>query len=122
MFAECGGDLHVKLIKRDNAVNFSRAREIHDGVDDLRGTHLLRHGVDFAENVARPVRVAMFVECEEFDTAPEARAFAHERLAFHVGREAEDQRLRLVCVGLHRSHLSCGQNPAEAPTHSWLRL
>src|ERR1700722_16859741 len=52
--------------------NSSRAREIHDGVDDLRGAHLLRHGVDFAENIPRPVRVAMLVECEEFDTAPEA--------------------------------------------------
>ena len=71
-----------------------------------------------AENVARPVGIAMLVEREEFDAAAEARALAHEGLAFYVGGEAEDQRLRLIRVGLHRAHPSFGKNPAEAPTHS----
>ncbi len=46
VLAQCGGDLHVELVERDDAVDLPRAREIHHGIDDLRGAHLLRHGVD----------------------------------------------------------------------------
>jgi hypothetical protein len=90
---------HVELIERHDAIDAPAPRQIADGVGDLFERQSFRHGDNFVQHIARPVGVAMLFERHQEHAAAQARALAHEGLALHVSRVAEDE---LSCRWLAR--------------------
>ena len=88
----------VELVEGDDAVDPVFAGEIADGVQDLLGSEVLRHGDEFCDGVTRPVGVLEFVDGKQDDVYAEACDFLYKKLALFVGADAEDRRL-LFLIG-----------------------
>ena len=114
VFAQQRGYFEVELVEGDDAVESVFAGEVADGVQDLLGSEVLRHGDEFGDGVARPVGVLELVDGEENDVDAEAGDLLEEGLALFVGADAENRRL-LLLIG-HAGSSWCGNEWAFGST------
>jgi hypothetical protein len=90
MLAEVGGRLHVVVVERDDLVYHVRAREVTDGVGDVRLLREVGHEVELVNALARPILVLERLLCDDEDLASQLFGLLNERDALEEAGEAEE--------------------------------
>jgi hypothetical protein len=103
VLAREGGGHHVELFEGDEAVEFARARELADGVDDQFGPGVVGEEDEVVNGLARPALAGGALARDEPDARALPLALAQEFLALEVAGDADD-----IQGGRRRLHTLCG--------------
>ncbi len=99
MLAQVGRRLDVEIVERNQAVDFARARQITDGVGDVRLLEEVDKGHDekLVDRFPRPGFMLQVLRCNQNGAAAESLALFYEGAALEVAGETE-KRGRHGCV------------------------